>query len=40
MIKAGQSVMIKMGKGPKPEIANSYQAAAILQYLGPSIKRP
>jgi hypothetical protein len=40
VIQPGETVLIKMGKGTKPEIPNAYQAAAILRYVGPSIKRP
>jgi hypothetical protein len=40
VIKPGERVLVKMGKGTKPEIQNAYQAAAILRYVGPSIKRP
>lgn len=40
VIKPGERVLIKMGKGAKPEIQNGYQAAAILRYVGPSINRP
>ncbi len=40
VIKPGERVLIKMGKGTKPEIQNAYRAAAILRYVGPSIKRP
>jgi hypothetical protein len=40
VIKPGERMLIKMGKGTKPEIQNAYQVTAILRYVGPSIKRP
>lgn len=38
VIKPGQSVTIKMGKGPKPERDNAYEASTLIAYLGPSVR--
>lgn len=39
VIKPGEIVTVRMGNGPKPSDPNAYEAASVLQYLGPSIKR-
>jgi hypothetical protein len=36
--KPGQSVTIKMGKGPKPERDDAYVASTLITYLGPSVQ--